>query len=1320
MISSKPGYEFAMDLLTVNVPSINESNYVLIARCTSTGWFMPPMFLELKSMATKALDKMITELRANPEYQDLGYDICKRVLCDHGGEFTGANFRELETKHSFVCIRNSPETKQGAAHQEAAVKALSIKTKSVLMENNLPLDLWETAMTSAANISNLCITAKNVKTRDGDGACPTELITNGNISRRMCRRYLSACVRIGSPCLVYDAKILGSDIIHTKLGWMVAMGSDRSMTIFMDPECPRVRVRSRSFIEHDLKQGENYLSFFDKPARAVGTSGYRVAKESKPQDNVMIISDLAEIMKQVKPKSDTYTVSHAVNAPMPTTFCVDRGTGEAWVHGNAGNLTKVDMQVGGQIDDNDLGSVTVISKHKTEWTETPDEDARSAAIKLMMTAEGAKTFCGNIIHKRYYHLTTNESLGDYMGIVRSTSVGKMGRTWKIEYTDGDTENMNMEQLLHHGVDGHVSWIDDPIKVKYSDKRVLTEAGGMIAAVNQSEAELAKFNSGPYAGVARKDVKKINIWVKRDVKWIESEMNECGGAAYTTVDGDTFNIVCDKVGVEAGDREIYLNWCGISYGKLAENQGRNSMHAQFTAPFEDGGKKHTRLRQGSKFPIPQGASWKQFTNQLRRQRDYSPQLDVQAVARAEARVFAAVHAKHKSKVWDMNGGEIVTLNTADRDHDGEPCTWRKMYDREQARSLHNSAAARAMNVTPTAYRAYFDGKVSDADVDKMTDPKTGLIMNPDCLATALSGPDGPQWKQAHDTEWGTILKMGTFSEWLTLEQIAARGVRTGRPICLRTLLDYKKGASGQLLKPKCRIVLAAHQGVCARGTEYWETFSSSPTCASERILQYLVVDKGYHRRSSDIKCAYLHGSVNVEERVCVKMDKDHRKFDENGNELYRILLGALYGHPASDRRYTIERNKFLLGDTFNNSEWKSWKTRSDGSLFCFEKRTKDKTYKPTAAAAQQSDPGVTECRTAGGGKAVGWAKEAGYTTKMTYLLIFTDDCSIVAQDDADGEFVESAIDARFGSKKADPRELLGLVRELAPDGRSMTIHMSEYIVGQREKYKEHMPKRIPKTPFPPTKFLTKLDRDPLGIEKYPDYGSLVGALLWIQRMCHPELAIGVHYLCRVMAGPNEEAWQAALYMLSWVYENRQVGIKLTRQTGGQLYAFVDASAKQDHGDRGKVAMGYIVFLGSSPIDWRTSKTPYGAQSTQHAEYMGVGGCAKATIWIRMLLGEMKQGGYTQGPTVIRCDNKAAIALVRDDIVSIGNRFYSLDCHYPKEQYENGNICVRHVDGVENCADIMTKAVDGTTFAKLAAWAKGTDERQLPAAPPPPRT
>ena len=108
--------------------------------------------------------------------------------------------------------------------------------------------------------------------------------------------------------------------------------------------------------------------------------------------------------------------------------------------------------------------------------------------------------------------------------------------------------------------------------------------------------------------------------------------------------------------------------------------------------------------------------------------------------------------------------------------------------------------------------------------------------------------------------------------------------------------------------------------------------------------------------------------------------------------------------------------------------------------------------------------------------------------------------------------------------------------------------------------------------------------------------------------------------------------------------------LTKKEGAQLNAFVDASNKGDHGDNGRVAMGHVVYLGNSPIDWRCTKTSAGSQSTQHAEYMGCEAVTKSVVWLRQMLTEMKQIVYIQGATVVRCDSKPAIALVLDDIMA----------------------------------------------------------------------
>jgi hypothetical protein len=108
--------------------------------------------------------------------------------------------------------------------------------------------------------------------------------------------------------------------------------------------------------------------------------------------------------------------------------------------------------------------------------------------------------------------------------------------------------------------------------------------------------------------------------------------------------------------------------------------------------------------------------------------------------------------------------------------------------------------------------------------------------------------------------------------------------------------------------------------------------------------------------------------------------------------------------------------------------------------------------------------------------------------------------------------------------------------------------------------------------------------------------------------------------------------------------------------------------------------------------------------------------KATIWLRQLLTEMGFGSWIKEPTVLLGDNDAATTLAHEDIVSLGNRFYTKDIHYSKEQIKNGNIDARRVPTDDNLADGCTKCLDGTVTAVHVPRIKALIPSGIPPAPP----
>ena len=219
-----------------------------------------------------------------------------------------------------------------------------------------------------------------------------------------------------------------------------------------------------------------------------------------------------------------------------------------------------------------------------------------------------------------------------------------------------------------------------------------------------------------------------------------------------------------------------------------------------------------------------------------------------------------------------------------------------------------------------------------------------------------------------------------------------------------------------------------------------------------------------------------------------------------------------------------------------------------------------------------------------------------------------------------------------------------------------------------------------------------------------------------RMIFPECAIILHYLCRMMSAPTQEAWDAAIYCLAYMYGQRDRGLMLPRYDGTPvLRAYVDASNKRDMADTGKAVGGHMVFLGNAPIEWTCSKNPHVGQSAQHNEYQALSACAKAVTFYRLLLTEMGlQSWVGPNPTVVSVDNTAAEILATEDLVNPANRFYEEDTHYVKEAVEKGYVDPRHEPTATNVADLMTKCVTRAVFDSLIGHVTG-HARSLPPEP-----
>lgn len=107
---------------------------------------------------------------------------------------------------------------------------------------------------------------------------------------------------------------------------------------------------------------------------------------------------------------------------------------------------------------------------------------------------------------------------------------------------------------------------------------------------------------------------------------------------------------------------------------------------------------------------------------------------------------------------------------------------------------------------------------------------------------------------------------------------------------------------------------------------------------------------------------------------------------------------------------------------------------------------------------------------------------------------------------------------------------------------------------------------------------------------PDrYRRLVGRLIYLC-FTRPELSYCVHVLSQFMQQPRTEHWDAALRVVRYLKGNPGQGVLLDSDCDLQLYGWCDSDWATCPLTRRSLT-GWIVFLGNSPISWKTKKTTY---------------------------------------------------------------------------------------------------------------------------------
>ncbi len=509
-----------------------------------------------------------------------------------------------------------------------------------------------------------------------------------------------------------------------------------------------------------------------------------------------------------------------------------------------------------------------------------------------------------------------------------------------------------------------------------------------------------------------------------------------------------------------------------------------------------------------------------------------------------------------------------------------------------------------------------------------------IKVPNNDAEMLRSPEKDKWLAAQREELDQCVSKETWKKVKRPKK---------KPITCRWVYKLKPPTTLHP-EPIFKARLVAHGYKQQAEVDYSSTFAQVATLKAFRILMWLAVIFGFRATQMDVKNAFLAGKLDKE----IYMTAPPGYEEEFGTVL---LLKSLYGLKQAPRIWYK-----TLVDKLHSLGFKE--LINDSCVF-------------------------------------------SHHSVRCFILVFVDDIIIFTADDNFRSNVEKDLQSTFDLKLLGPlRFFIGLQIDTDDDG-NVHIHQYDYVQKLSDVFKSFFTNKTTyHTPYESNIKFSKTQQptsttSKATMQSYP-YRQLVGSLLYLLGT-RPELYFIIIILSKYVTNPGYIHWIAALRVLFYVCSTPLMGLLIRVGQKFSLSVYVDS----DHGgnvDDRKSISGYIIYLGSTPIVWR-SRQQKGkpAESSCEAEYISLSSCINEVVWIISFLSEL--GFRVPTPVPIYCDNKSAKDLAYNPVQHERTKHIDIKYHRIREFILDGTIIIAYVKSEDNPADIFTKATSASIFTRL---------------------
>ncbi|RVW69737.1 Retrovirus-related Pol polyprotein from transposon RE2 [Vitis vinifera] len=184
-------------------------------------------------------------------------------------------------------------------------------------------------------------------------------------------------------------------------------------------------------------------------------------------------------------------------------------------------------------------------------------------------------------------------------------------------------------------------------------------------------------------------------------------------------------------------------------------------------------------------------------------------------------------------------------------------------------------------------------------------------------------------------------------------------------------------------------------------------------------------------------------------------------------------------------------------------------------------------------------------------------------------------------------------------------------------------------------------------------------------------------------------------------PRIEHWEAALRVVRYLKGTPGQGILLRADSDLSLQGWCDSNWAACPVTR-RSLFGWLVFLGQSPISWKTKKQHTVSRSSAEAEYRAMAAVTCELKWLKGLL--LSLGVHHPKAIKLFCDSQSALHMAKNPVFHERTKHIEVDCHFVRDAITDGLIAPSYVPTLHNWRIFLQRLLErNNLIIFLPSWA-----------------